>query len=334
MREKVTPYLALVAMVGSGFAVIPLGNTMKVESTDRAGLNAHETHASASLLGQFRTSLSSWLWLRTDLYLHNGVEMRTLSKQELASGKKGVGGSETGEDRLHDDTIIVTVIPDKSRDFRGWMGDVERATKAYKDMTNHGHNDPETALPLFRLMTWADPQFTPGWLTGATVMGRRKTDEGFDKAIAFLKEGLEKNPNNVGILGELGRFYAGKKKDFTKAIPYLERAIALPLPKAVDEEWAEHYASAFRWAALSYRETGQFEKQRATAAHGLRLMPDDPVLVRMLGEPPYILTPEAQDEWLREQVEKTDPADEDEHHHHDHDHDHDHDHGHDHDHEH
>ena len=30
-----------------------------------AGLNAHETHASASLLGQFRTSVSGWLWVRT-----------------------------------------------------------------------------------------------------------------------------------------------------------------------------------------------------------------------------------------------------------------------------
>ena len=57
------------------------------------------------------------------------------------------------------DDSVVTAIPSPDRDFRGWMGDLERETGTYRDMHNHTHNEPEQAIPLFRLMTWIDPNF-------------------------------------------------------------------------------------------------------------------------------------------------------------------------------
>ena len=219
--------IALGLLVGSGFFASRLTDDLALPKS-HAGLNAHETHASATLLGQFRTSVSSWLWLRTDLYLHNGVEMRQLTEAERKRGKAGVGNSEAGQDALHDDFSIVTVIPGKERDFRGFFGDMERATKTYKRMEGHTHAEPKSALPLFRLMTWLDPQFIPGWTTGATILGRERTEDAVQKGITLLKEGLEHNPNSPSVLSELGRFYASKQRDFAKAVPYLRRAVDLP----------------------------------------------------------------------------------------------------------
>src|SRR5579864_179950 len=76
------PTFAVVLMAGGGYAVSDLQPLVSPRASDMAGLQAHETHASASLLGQFRTSFSSWLWFRTDLYLHNGVEMRQMTDDE------------------------------------------------------------------------------------------------------------------------------------------------------------------------------------------------------------------------------------------------------------
>ncbi len=92
--KALVPVLIICALaVASGFTVSDVREEAKPKGR-YAGLEAHETHASASLLGQFRTSVSGWLWLRTDLYLHNGVAMRPLTDQEIASGRTGVGSSD------------------------------------------------------------------------------------------------------------------------------------------------------------------------------------------------------------------------------------------------
>lgn len=311
--------IAIGLMVGSGLFATTLKGEVDAPR-DISGLNAHETHASATLLGQFRTSLSSWLWLRTDLYLHNGVEMRQLTEAERARGKQGVGNSEHGQDALHDDSSIVTVVPGKEQDFRGIFGDIERATKAYKRMEGHAHNDPKSALPLFRLMTWVDPQFIPGWITGATVLGRERTDAALDMGIELLKEGLEHNPNSPSVLSELGRFYASKKHDFTKAVPYLRRAVELEVePSQLDEVEADGLLSAYRWLCLSYRELNKMGQMHTVARRGLKLFEDDPVLLRASMEAPYIFTEMGQREWIQQAIEAAE-HEEDDHDHHDHDH--------------
>lgn len=322
-----TAPLAIGLLAGSGLFASTLRGEIEVPK-NHAGLNAHETHASATLLGQFRTSVSSWLWLRTDLYLHNGVEMRQLTESERKRGIQGVGNSEHGQDALHDDSSIVTVVPSKERDFRGFFGDIERATKAYKRMEGHDHNDPKSALPLFRLMTWIDPQFIPGWTTGATVLGRERSEASIDMGIDLLKEGLQHNPNSPSILSELGRFYASKKGDFAKALPYLRRAAELKVdPVKLDEIEADGLTSAYRWLCLSYRELGRAGDMHRIARQGLQLFPDDPVLLRCAADTPYIFTEKGQREWIQQTIAASE-AHEDHDHDHDHDQDHDHDHGH------
>lgn len=261
----------------------------KVES---AGLNAHETHASASLLGQFRTSVSSWLWLRTDLYLHNGVRMRPLTEDEIKRGVRGVGTSDNEDGGLHDDSKITTVIPAADQDFRGIFGDLERATKAYKDMRGHGHNDPQQALPLFRLMTWLDPSFIPGWVVGANVIGRKRTPEAYRKALDYLDQGLEQNPESIAILNEKGSIWLAKLHEYRRATPVFEQAIEAARGRefaklSPDDQDALQWS--YRWLVIAYRDLGKLDRQYQVAREGLQLFPEDVILNRTLATPPFVL---------------------------------------------
>ena len=281
-----TPGFAVSALCGLAIATgWTAGDWHSVLATSGrpAGLDAHESHASASLLGQFRTSFSGWLWLRTDLYLHNGVEMRRLSEQELADDHEGSSSTDNHDHALHDDSMITTVIPPAERDFRGVFGEIERATSAYKDMHNHSHNDPVSALPLFRLMTWVDPGFLPGWTTAAAVIARDRSDRALDRALALLREGLDKNPGSIVLQAEIGSLLAARRRDFGRAIAYLERArIASLQRQRLTEDEAEALPQLYRWLALCYRERGLLAEMYAALREGVERLPDDAVLLRML----------------------------------------------------
>lgn len=279
-------------VVGSSvlFAALVGANTGSIkESVNPAikpvGLEAHDSNAAASLLGQFRTSASSWLFLHADLYLHNGVEMRPLTEAEIKNGQKGVG-SNPNEAKIHDDSKIVTVIPSEKIDFRGIFGDVERATTSYKDMTGHSHNTPKDSLPLFRLMTFLDPQFVPGWTTGANIMLWEKDREGFRKALVYLNEGLQHNPKSIDILSQIAFCHLKEfegKRDFAKALPLLQRASEIGHENwgRLSEEEIAATQTNYRRLAVTLRELGKFEEERKVVLQGLEHFPDDTPLDRM-----------------------------------------------------
>lgn len=247
------------------------------------GLEVHQTHAAGSLLGQFRTSASSWLWLRTDLYLHNGVEMRPLTEQELQAGQKGVGGAKDGSEAIMNDDRIVTVVPDEKADFRGLFGQLERAVSAYKPMEGHHHNDPSQSLPLFRLMTWLDPQFVLAWVTGATIIARDRSEKGTAKALAFLEEGEANNRTSVAIPTEKARLLATRRKDLAAAKPLLETAVERggDNPQRLFEIERDALNLAARLLAIVYRDLGEVEAMNHHLRRSERLFPKDPMFQRL-----------------------------------------------------
>lgn len=257
-----------------------------------------EDNGAASLLGQFRTSASGWLWLRADLYLHNGVEMRRLTSVEERAGRQGVGSAE-GEDDLHDDSKIVTAIPPAERDYRGVLGDVERATKAYKDMTGHSHNDPGQSLPLFRLMTWVDPHFVMAWTTGGAVIARDRSENGTEAAVAFLREGLAKNPSSIAIRTEIARLMIRRKGDLHGAKRLLEEAVQIGFEhrRRISEVEGEALNQAYRWLSLVYRELGDPYRSVKVAFQGLQVFPDDGILDHLSIPAPLVLNDEAAKRW-------------------------------------
>jgi len=247
--------------------------------------------ASASLLGEFRSSTADFLWIKVDAYVHGGVAMRGVTQQEKQSGTfdkvgSGDGGKENGNREHRGDET--TVIPSASHDWRGWYGNIEREVSPYQDMNHHTHKDPKEALPLFRLMTVSNPHFIPGYVVGAAMIARDHTK--VDEAIAFLLEGAKNNPNSIEIAEEIGELYSGRyKRQYEAGMPYLVKAIVLGRGRdrtTLTEDEDEAFENAYRWAVLNRREAGDFAIARKVAQEGLKLYPEDVVCKEFLKEHP------------------------------------------------
>jgi len=259
----------------------------------QVGLHAHDTHAATSLLGQFRTSLSASLFLRADLYLHNGVEMRPLSDAEVKAGKQGVGGSSAEKIKLHDDSKIITVIPPSSQDFRGLLGDVERSVTTYKNMVGHTHQTPTQTLPLFRLMTILDPQFVQGWTTGGFILLWDQKPGCLEKSIAFLQEGLRNNPKSIDILTQIA--YCHLKvlpksnkltRDYRAALTYIvaAREIGKDNFDILTEQELDALKQNYWRMVICFREINDYKQMLRAAREGAAMYPDDAVLARHVVE--------------------------------------------------
>lgn len=288
MKIALRPLLPMlaVAFVGAGSVSSHVRPQIEAPPAESSTLDAHETHASMSLVGQMRTSVSSWLWVRADLYLHNGVEMRPLTEQEVHQGVSAMKSGDGSDEQLAHEASV-TVIPAADRDFRGWFGDVERAVSSYKDMHGHKHNNPVQSLPLFRLMTWLDPQFVVAWTTGAHIISNQREPGAIARGLAFLDEGLAHNPNSVALYAEKGSLHMADNHDLVRAERDFSRAIELGEANwaRLDDDAREAMEVAYRYLALIHRDTGRGAAQTQIALKGLRRFPDDRVLKRLAGQP-------------------------------------------------
>ncbi|MES2463048.1 MAG: hypothetical protein V4671_20880 [Armatimonadota bacterium] len=286
-----TAGVALLAatLAGIGF----LGLRIEPQVVVSTGLSASaqekiEKSASASLFGQFRSSMADFLWLKVDKYTHGGVDLRGLTEQEQQDSRRdqvasGDGGKENGNREHRGDET--TVVPSATRDWRGIYGNLERAVQPYQDMEHHKHSDSKEALPLFRLMTWSNPHFISGYTVGAAMIARDSAKIG--EAIAFLKEGLTNNPQSIEIPSDLGALLTTKKRDFAQAVPYLHQAIRNGAQRDIStmtDDEREAYQSAYRWMVLNRREAGDSAAARAAAETGILVFPDDVVCRHYLSE--------------------------------------------------
>lgn len=279
--------LLAVALAGSGFLALRIEPQVSVSDTLSAGAQEKiEKSASASLFGQFRSSMADFLWLKVDKYTHSGVDLRGLTeKEKQKSGPdkvaSGDGGKESGNREHRGDET--TVVPSEGKDWRGFYGNLEREVQPYQNMENHTHRDPKEALPLFRLMTWSNPHFIPGYTVGAAMIARDHSKQ--EDAIAFLKEGMTNNPESIEIASDLGGFLTSKKRDFTQALPYLHRAVLSGQKRdknTLSEDELDAYEAAFRWIVLNRREAGDPAAAHMAAEAGLKLFPTDVVCKQYL----------------------------------------------------
>ena len=234
--------------------------------------------ASASLFGQFRSSMADFLWLKVDKYLHNGVDLRGLTPLEKEAKTADRVTSAKGEEGNREHRGETTVVPSRAHDWRGLYGDVEREVQPYMDMEGHKHRDPKEALPLFRLMTWSNPHFIPGYVTGAMLIAR--DPKHYEQAVAFLQEGERNNPTSIEIDNALGMMYTAKLRQYSTAIPYLTHAIALSTardPQTLSDDENDAYQGSYRWLVLCERESGDQITARKVALAGQARFPDDVV---------------------------------------------------------
>jgi hypothetical protein len=278
MKAFIFPICSLAGVMAFGLNaanVSPITNPPIRQS----GLAAHDESASASLLGQFRTNMSAWLWVRTDLYLHNGVHMRPVTEAEQRAGIQIENPKADGHEVLHKETSI-TLVPSPERDYRGVLGDVDRAVSSWMPMKDHVHNDPVQTMPLFRLMTWLDPQFIEGWTTGAMVLARDRTERGSQKSLTFLNQGLAENPQSVDLITEIAYIDISRRKRPDEAIPLLERALKIGTAhlSAMSDNERDALQNTYRWLALCYRDTHRPADMQRIVQEGLATFPDDLVL--------------------------------------------------------
>jgi hypothetical protein len=264
MKGWLAPFLGLSLMAGIGWS------TSEVSAITSPKIRRVQTdQGDSSVIGQFQTSSSGWLWAYTEEYLHNGIKLRRMSEKEKKEFKLDSGRN-----------YGITIIPHADKDFRGVFGDVERAVNAWTADQNHKQNDPRQCLPLFRLMTWLDPYFVEGWTTGAMVIGMDHSVESTKKSMAFLREGLQQNPDCVDIPMMFGMLEVTRTKELGRAERFFLQAIKNGRARfeILSENEKSALASSYRWLALVYRNTGQSANLGKTVEEGLKLFPDDLVL--------------------------------------------------------
>jgi tetratricopeptide (TPR) repeat protein len=216
-----------------------------------------------------RRLIAQLLWVKTHAVLHAGVEERAARPGEEKSragefhahgGASGqevqpaeAGHAEHADEHGHDEHEEghVFVIPPAREDFRGVLGDLERAVKPYSGTDGKLYSkDANQTLPFYRLMTWSDPHFIQGYTVGSTFINKVGREP--DAAIQFLLEGERFNPDSFEIQTELGHLYLVYKKDYASAEKHLLRSIALLPQRKLTEMEDEARTDAYRWLALNY----------------------------------------------------------------------------------
>lgn len=229
-----------------------------------------------TLLGQFRTNLDAYFWLKTEEYLHGGIAYRPYTEQEREQGMRETEAN-VGGFAQHSDGP--TIIPSKEEDWRGVFGDFERNLQPYRPGPAR-HGDPQELIPWYRVQTIINPSDVNAYVTCAFFMGdfAKKPKE----ALAFLEEGAKNNPHSPEIQEAIGRLYFEKWKDYDSAIPYLKDAVTLgkQISKR-DEKQEKAFGDAYLFLARAYREKGDLDAALRTADEGVTECPSN-ALVRVI----------------------------------------------------
>lgn len=167
---------------------------------DERNVRHRNSSALATILGEFRTSLSDMMFLKTERYLHGGVAYMPHHDEPILTGEALADEIEHHQEHvgeiehhdLHDEhSGIATIIPDAVSDFRGIIGHLHREVAPWRHPDrDHIHTDGRELLPWFRMMTAADPRYTRGYAVGAFWLQL----EDLEQALDFITEGIQNNP--------------------------------------------------------------------------------------------------------------------------------------------
>lgn len=267
-------------------------------SRDEAARLRRNRSAVARMLGEFRTSMSDILFLKTERYLHGGVgyvphhDEPALSTSELADevaehqGELGI----PGDHEVAEHSGFQTLIPTEAADFRGFVGRLHRKVKPWRDPAKpHIHTDGRELLPWFRLMTTADPHYVRGYVAGGFWLQL----EDRDVAMEFIEEGIARNPDAFPLHVSRGilRLKRAREAGYTGGVvppaarSLVESALAdflaaaeLAYAQHGQEEWERYVESdaaiAFHLAAGLTGVLGDPDGARKLARRYLEVLPD------------------------------------------------------------
>jgi tetratricopeptide (TPR) repeat protein len=290
-RQEQTLLVICLILVGIGGVVARhlSGELQPAQDYTAAELRQMNESALGALFGEFRVSVADILWLKTDEYIHKGIEYRQPHAHELEEAgheeelhahpeqhAQPTSDTYTVEHAMgygHAHEHVVSVIPRKESDFRGILGDIEREVKPYSP-THLEHTGFEEVIPWYRLLTYINPHHTRGYVVGSYVIATyAKAPE---QALEFLKEGERNNPKSPEIQEALGRLYFYKLHRADEATPYFQKAISLLKSKShLTEDEEDVLLNAYRGLAHIYGDKKDRVKLAAVLDEAWQRFPGD-----------------------------------------------------------
>jgi tetratricopeptide (TPR) repeat protein len=292
-------------------------------------IEARNENAFALILGELRATAADLMFIKTERYFHSGVAYKPhMDMDKMATtGERAAKEPEdhehhSDEDHEHEPHMelpdgeelaphhhdehcdhggthaggIPTLIRTAAQDFRGFLGDLERETKPYRDpKLEHHVTSGEELLPWYRLMTLSDPHNLRGYMIGTMLLLQAKKS---DEALSFIQEGIEKNRGNPRAF----RLYASLAQVRWRS-GHLDMALAAArrgykMGKAVrprggkigatrkDVLWTDDLENDFlflaRYVPLFLERKGDLLESFRAAQEAASLAPDDPGIRQML----------------------------------------------------
>jgi len=191
-------------------------------------------------LGEGRSIVSSLSILQADRYFHGGVgHLDDEHEEGFAIAERNHEDCEHPEEHVLPEVSPFNILSRISRE----VGVTEHV---------HLHGDQmKEIIPWLYYAAEIDPHNVLAYtLTGFYLCDRLKK---VDQGIAFLREGLRKNPDSWEINAELGRIYFQHVKNYEVAVQYLSQAWVL-LQEAPHDKFQERYILSF--LARSYEALG------------------------------------------------------------------------------
>lgn len=242
-----------------------------------------DSPVAAQLVKELKFSMADMMWLKTEEYIHDGIQHRRKEKdadhEDHAHKEEDYQYQEQGHGLKHDHGT--TLIPSKEDDFRGILGDIQRETQPYVRGHKMGSN-LEELLPWLRLTTLANPHHIAAHRATAFFLASYMNKPAV--AIETIQDALKLNPDNPQLLLVLGRLHFYDRKDPRKAEEIFKSVIAHW--EESDRDWDEddRFATMQAYLHAGYCHEAKRESSEAVqwATRGLREFPEYRPLSRLI----------------------------------------------------
>lgn len=257
------------------------------EDLDDSVRESVNSSAFAAILGEIRASAADFMWVKTEIYMHNGVAFKGhLNRDELThTGEIDAHEHHEGDD--DDCAHSKTVIPEPAGDYRGFVGTLQRQVQPWQDVkAPHVHTSGDELLPWYRMLTYSNPHHWRGYMIGTWWLSKKPATR--TQAESFIDEGVRNNPNVFQLQLMRGRVLM-QRAAWGEAIGAFRHAAELAekiRPAAGESQspaWTksdeEDYAAALRYIPLiQWRKLGDPAAARQSLAAALERIPGDKAL--------------------------------------------------------
>ncbi len=184
----------LLALIVGGLLLATLGPSLREDALlarasysanlSEAKLQARNQSAFSKILGEARATTSDLMFIKTLNYAHAGVAYAPTTSMNT-SGEGSLLNCGPG---------VPTLIRTAGEDFRGFLGNLERQVKPYRESAKaHIHTSETELMPWYRIITLSNPNFVRAYRIGSSILSR---DGKWNEALQFVEEGLKQNAEN------------------------------------------------------------------------------------------------------------------------------------------